>query len=64
MPPKQWKPSILVDLNYTEDSPGREYALQVGAEYVSGLRMFQVQAEKQREFWLREEARVKRSAFK
>lgn len=50
-PEKDWKPRIVVDLNYREDSLAREYALEVNAQYRDGLQMFKVQAEKQREFW-------------
>lgn len=51
-PPTQWHPDRVIDLNYSEDSPGREYALQVSAKYISGLAMFQAQAAAQREFWM------------
>lgn len=50
-PPQHWKPKRVIDLNYTDDSPGLEYAALVGAEYVSGLSMFKEQARLQREFW-------------
>ena len=50
-PDPAWRPRIVVDLNYSEHSKGREYALQVGAEYVSGLAMFKAQAAAQRAFW-------------
>lgn len=53
MPPREWKPRMVVDLNYKEDSLGREYAQLTGANYESGLRMFQVQAQEQRLFWSR-----------
>ena len=49
--PKTWKPRTVLDLNYFEDSPGRAYALAVGAKYVSGLTMFEAQAAAQRRFW-------------
>ena len=49
-PPSSWKPSLIVDLNYTEDSPGLEYALLSGVEYVSGKKMFEHQAKKQQDF--------------
>ena len=51
MPPRDWKPRFVLDLNYFEDSPGRAYALSVGAKYVSGLSMFEAQAIEQRKFW-------------
>ncbi len=52
-PPSFWKPRRVVDLNYTEDSPGLEYALKVGAEYTSGKTMFLNQAKKQQSLFLR-----------
>ncbi|MBY0470883.1 hypothetical protein K2X30_06900 [bacterium] len=51
MPPRDWHPQVVVDLNYSEDSPGRELALRSGAKYVSGAVMFEAQAKAQREFW-------------
>lgn len=51
MPPSEWEPEYVLDLNYKEDSPGREYALKCRARYVSGETMFRVQAEGQRQFW-------------
>jgi shikimate 5-dehydrogenase/shikimate kinase len=51
-PDPSWRPLLVFDLNYAEDSPGREYALKVGARYISGLEMFRLQAQYQREFWL------------
>jgi hypothetical protein len=55
-PLPSWKPSLVVDLNYTMDSPGREYVLNLGGvneklQYRSGLEMFKVQARGQRVFW-------------
>ena len=50
-PPAHWTPAIVCDLNYAEDSPGREYALLSGARYFSGLAMFREQARLQRAFW-------------
>ena len=50
-PPSSWKPKLVVDLNYTEDSPGKEYALLTGAEYVSGWQMFKEQARVQKSFF-------------
>lgn len=49
--PASWKPRLLVDLSYTENSIGRAVALETGARYVSGLEMFEAQALAQREFW-------------
>jgi len=49
--PQEWKPEIIVDLNYRQNSEGLWFAQQVGARYVSGLKMFQVQAKEQQKFW-------------
>jgi shikimate kinase len=43
----------LVDLNYSEDSPGREVAQLAGCPYKSGETMFIHQGLAQREFWKR-----------
>lgn len=43
----------VVDLNYSEDSPGREIAIRAGAPYKSGETMFIHQGLQQREFWKR-----------
>lgn len=50
-PPSHWRPTLIYDLNYAEDSPGREYALKCGAKYRSGLAFFKAQAEGQRTYW-------------
>ena len=52
-PPSFWQPKWVLDLNYTEDSPGREYALLSGAKYISGKKMFENQALKQHQLFLR-----------
>ena len=52
-PPKHWKPSRVLDINYTEDSPGLEYALQVSSQYTNGMKLFKKQAKKQREIFKR-----------
>jgi shikimate 5-dehydrogenase/shikimate kinase len=49
--PTSWRPQIVMDLSYAEDSAARTFALQVGARYISGLAMFRHQAEAQRQFW-------------
>lgn len=51
-PNSSWRPKFVFDLNYSMDSPGREYALECGAEYISGLTMFQSQARAQQRFWI------------
>ena len=50
-PPPSWQPRLIFDLNYSDDSPGREYARRCGARYESGLRFFRAQAAAQRRFW-------------
>lgn len=50
-PDPAWKPKLVIDLNYTDDSAGREYAQRIQAEYRSGVKMFRTQAQHQREFW-------------
>ncbi|MNJ92847.1 Shikimate dehydrogenase [compost metagenome] len=52
-PPTDWKPALILDLNYKEDSMGREYAQMDGTNYTSGLGMFLAQARGQRVFWSR-----------
>lgn len=46
-----WKPRLILDLNYTENSRARAYALKVGAQYISGLFMFRSQAAAQQKEW-------------
>lgn len=50
-PPSTWHPEFIVDANYSEDSPGREYAIATGARYISGDAWFTRQAAEQRSFW-------------
>lgn len=54
LPPKEWQPRLIIDLNYSENSQGREYFQMQDiqkCQYVSGLSMFETQALKQQEFW-------------
>jgi shikimate kinase len=51
LPPGNWRPKAVIDLNYREDSGGRDYALKCGAKYISGEKMFYAQAHHQRVFW-------------
>ncbi len=53
-PPLDWKPKLIIDLNYKEDSMGKEYAFLSGCNYLSGEKMFIVQAMAQRKFWSKE----------
>lgn len=50
-PPSEWRPQYVVDMNYTENSPGLEYAMKTGAKYISGRAIFKSQARAQRDFW-------------
>lgn len=50
-PPAEWVPQLVIDLNYTQDSPGIQCADNYGCQYQSGLVMFTAQADKQQEFW-------------
>lgn len=49
--PASWRPQLVFDLNYADDSPGREYALAQRCRYFSGRSMFKAQAAAQRSFW-------------
>ena len=56
LPPPLWPVKMVVDLNYSENSMGLEYAqklISAGNEivYISGLKMFNEQARQQQEFW-------------
>jgi len=52
LPPKDWQPKYILDLNYVENSMGLEYAQQESkAVYFSGLEMFYAQAKEQFKFW-------------
>jgi shikimate kinase len=51
LPPKTWKIKNVIDLNYTENSPGLWVAQVHGCHYQSGAKMFAAQALAQQEFW-------------
>lgn len=54
LPPSQWQPLLIFDLNYFENSKGREYFLKQPKEkcqYVSGFAFFERQALEQQNFW-------------
>lgn len=51
LPPAQFRPIVVVDLNYREDSRAREFAQVVGAKYISGESMFFAQAHAQQQLW-------------
>jgi shikimate kinase len=50
-PPLTWRPELVMDLNYAENSPGREYALRLSCKYQSGAEFFFAQADEQQLFW-------------
>ncbi len=45
------RPQLILDLNYTENSPGLEFALRTGAKYFSGATFFKAQAQAQQKFF-------------
>lgn len=47
----EWKPQMILDLNYVDHSMGLEYAKRINIQYISGLEMFFEQARQQRIFW-------------
>ena len=49
-----WRPQVVIDLNYRDDSRAKEYCQRIEARYISGLYMFRVQAQGQRNFWERQ----------
>jgi shikimate 5-dehydrogenase/shikimate kinase len=51
LPPSEWHPSLVIDMNYTDDSFGKLYAQSVKAKYISGMTLFLEQAKKQQEIW-------------
>lgn len=51
--PSSFQPRLVVDLSYTDDSEARAIAIETKSRYISGHSMFRVQAERQREFWLK-----------
>ena len=51
LPPRDWRPRQVFDLNYRDDSKAKQYAKDCGARYISGLVMFKAQAAQQREIW-------------
>lgn len=50
-PAENLQVNSVIDLNYTENSPGLEFAAHRNIRYISGMEMFKLQALKQREFW-------------
>ncbi|MCB9025854.1 MAG: hypothetical protein H6625_06025 [Bdellovibrionaceae bacterium] len=50
-PNEKIKYKLILDLNYAENSPGRELAMKLGIKYISGASMFKAQAERQRQLW-------------
>ena len=54
-PPEDWRPKEVIDLNYSDNSPGVVCADRYGCQYTSGLGMFLAQGEAQQEFWKKHE---------
>ncbi len=50
-PPDSWQPKTIIDLNYAENSLGRQYALETKSCYQSGFKFFYYQAMEQQKFW-------------
>ncbi len=53
--PEDLKFSTLIDLNYSENSPGLEFAARHNIRYINGLQMLKFQAMKQQKFWSQSE---------
>lgn len=51
LPEESLQIKAVIDLNYTENSMGLEFATQRKIDYTSGLNMFKLQAQKQQDFW-------------
>lgn len=51
LPPADWRPKVIFDLNYVENSRAREWAMKVGARYISGQSLFYGQAQAQQSLW-------------
>jgi len=51
MPPDAWKPELVIDLNYRDNSMAKDYGQRLGARYISGLAMFKAQAQAQQDLW-------------
>lgn len=49
-----WRPELVLDLNYRLDSPAILFAHNVGARYVSGKDMFFAQGQEQQKIWQKE----------
>lgn len=51
-PPDSLKFKKVIDLNYTDNSMGLEFAARKNLGYVSGLQMFKAQAAEQQKYWV------------
>jgi shikimate kinase len=49
--PADWRPRVILDLQYTLSSPARQWAVALGVPYRDGGEMFELQARAQQEFW-------------
>jgi shikimate 5-dehydrogenase/shikimate kinase len=54
-PPDSLKFKNVIDLNYTDNSMGLEFASDRKINYISGLEMFKAQAAEQQKFWAAKE---------
>jgi shikimate kinase len=54
MPPIEFCPQVVIDLNYFESSLARDYAARCGATYLGGEKFFVIQALAQQKFWPKE----------
>ncbi len=50
-PPNSWRPKLIFDLNYQENSMGLELAQKYNTKYFSGARLFEIQALAQQKIW-------------
>lgn len=50
-PSEDWRPELIYDLNYRENSMGLELAQKYSTKYFSGRRMFEIQALAQQKIW-------------
>lgn len=49
--PAFWRPQVIIDMSYKENSPAREFAASRSIKYQSGHELFELQAKAQQQFW-------------
>jgi len=49
--PEHWRPQVIIDMSYKENSPAREFAAFRSIKYQSGHELFELQAKAQQQFW-------------